>query len=808
MQTTVGLSVQSEKVGERVGRLREQALGSTPRLCAERAALMTDAWFSSPALPPVRRRAEALAAILRQMTVFIADDELLVGNQASEIRAAPVFPEYAVDWLAEEIDGLSQRKADPFQVSPEARSELLRIVARWRGHTHEDRVLATLPREVLSGWQDVKAFSLIPLTCCGPGHLTVDYPTVLREGLRGVMARAERHLSGLDLARPEDLAKVPFLEAVLVAGQAVVDFAGRYASLARSLAEAEPHPRRRGELLAIAEVCERVPALPARTFHEAVQSLWLVQLVLQIESSGHSVSLGRVDQYLYPYYREDVQAGRLTEAQATELLACLWVKLFWINKARPWGNTQYAAGYPTYQNATIGGQTPDGEDATNDLTYLCLAAMDATRLPTPNLSARYHHRSPDRYLRACAEVIGKGFGMPALENDEAIVPALLARGVSLEDAHDYAMVGCVEVSVPGKWGYRCNGMTFLNLMKILELALNGGRDPGSGVCLLPGGGELATFSRFDDVLAAWRRQLAYYTRLAVIGDAAVDASLEALAPDPFCSALVQDCLARGKTLNEGGAIYDMISGSQVGIANVANSLAALQKLVFEENALGRHELAAALRENFAGPRGEEIRQLLLNKAPKYGNDDDYVDRLAVDAYGDFLREIARYRNRRFGQGPLGGTYFASTSTVSANVPAGLVVGATPDGRYAGESLAEGSSPHPGTDVRGPTAAIRSVTKLPTLAITGGQILNLKFSPDLLAGAGLARLVGLIRAFAALRGWHVQFNVVSAETLREAQRYPERHRNLMVRVAGYCALFTTIDRATQDNIIRRTEHRLD
>ncbi|MHB1132620.1 MAG: glycyl radical protein [Chloroflexota bacterium] len=807
MATTTLTFLNGAAATERIRLLKEQALNSAPRLCSERALLVTDAWFTNAAQPPVRRRARALARVLEQMSIYIGADELLVGNQASAIRAAPIFPEYAVEWLTEEIDQLPTRSADPFLVPADVRADLLGVVPRWRGQTHEERVIATLPPEALQVWREVKVFNLVPLTSCGPAHLAVDYPTLLREGLVGVRQRAESQLAALDLARPTELDKVSFLESVLITCDAAAAFARRYAGLARAQAESAPTERRRQELLEIAATCERVPALPPRTLREAVQSVWFVQLILQIESSGHSCSLGRVDQYLFPFYAADLAAGRITPTSVAELLASLWIKLYWINKVRPWGNTQFAAGYPMYQNATIGGQTPEGADATNDLTYLCLQAMDATRLPAPNLSARYHDRSPDAYLLACAEAISQGYGMPAMENDEAIIPSLLARGVSLPDAHDYAMIGCVEVAVPGKWGYRCNGMTFLNFMKVLELALYGGRDPRSGVALCPAGDDLATFRSFDDVVAAWRRQLAYYTRLTAIADSTVDASLEALVPDPFCSALVQDCIGRGRTLNEGGALYDIISGSQVGIANVANSLAAIKEVVFDKRAVTGAALLAAMRDDFAGPGGENLRQLLLNKVPKFGNDDDSVDQLAVDAYRYFNREVSSYHNRRFGRGPIGGGYFSSTSTVSANVPAGMVVGATPDGRRNGETLAEGSSPQPGTDVLGPTAAIKSVTKLPSLEITGGQILNLKFSPDTLVGAGLRRLVALLRSFSDLRGWHVQFNVVDAKTLREAQEQPERHRNLMVRVAGYCALFTTIDRATQDNIIRRTEHSL-
>lgn len=407
----------------------------------------------------------------------------------------------------------------------------------------------------------------------------------------------------------------------------------------------------------------------------------------------------------------------------------------------------------------------------------------------------------------CARIIRLGFGMPAMKNDEIIIPALLEKGVELEDAYDYAIVGCVEAAVPGKWGYRNTGMTFLNLTKVLELALNGGSDPESGVRLCPAAQAqgLPNFKSYDDLYDSFKRQLDFYIRCHVAFDAAADLALEELVPDAFCSSLVHDCIERGKNIKEGGSVYDIISGLQSGVANVANALVAMKKLIFEEHALTQEELKYALETDFAGADGERVRQLLLNDAPKYGNDIDEVDLVARGVMQDYLDLIRDVRTTRFGRGPIGCIYCGSTSNISANVPMGAVVGATPDGRRKGEPIAEGVSPVQGTDLRGPTAVMASVTKLQTAKMIA-QLLNLRFSPATLEGEkGLSALVHLLRGFCDLKGWHVQFNVVSTETLRDAQKHPERYRDLIVRVAGYSALFTTLDPATQEDIIRRTEH---
>ena len=790
----------------RIKKLRERIVATTPQICIERARLITEAYKENESLPAVLKRAKALEKILLEMSIYIDEDELIVGNQASKPRSAPIFPEYSVDWIEKEIDEFSQRSGDKFLVDERIKPELLDIVSYWKGRTVKDRANSTIPKETKKA-SLIKAIDAEGNLTSGDGHIVVDFEKVLKKGLNGIIKEIEEELADLNLSEPHNLRKRTFLKAAKISLNAAIIFAQRYSEQAKRLANKENDPQRKEELKKISEICQWIPANPARNFWEAIQSVWFIHLITQIESNGHSFSLGRFDQYMYPYYIKDVVGGKITRGKILELIESLWIKLYTINKIRPWSHTEFGAGYPTYQNVTIGGQTSEGDDATNDLSFLCLEAVQHTRLTQPNLSARFHNRCSKEFLMKCAETIRMGFGMPAMHNDEVIVPSLLLRGVELKDAYNYSMVGCVEIAVPGKWGYRCTGMSFLNMGKVLELALNNGKDPKTGIQLCLGNGGLETFSSFKEVMKAWEKQISYYTKLHVILDSCIDYALEELVPDAFCSALVDDCIKRGKTIKEGGAKYDFISGLQAGLANVANSLAAIKKLVFEEHLITGVQIKEALRNNFEGIEGERIRQILINKAPKYGNDEDYVDLLGRESYNCYIKEIAKYKNTRYGRGPIGGTYYPSTSVISANVPLGKAVGATPDGRKSGQPLAEGVSPTQGTDKLGPTAVIKSVSKLPTILMTGGQLLNLKFTPEILKDIdGLRSLASLIKTFFRdLKGWHVQFNVVSAKVLKEAQKRPEKYPNLIVRVAGYCAVFTTLAPEIQNDIISRTEH---
>ena len=632
---------------------------------------------------------------------------------------------------------------------------------------------------------------------------------MLKEGLRGYEKRAEAQRGALDLTDPDAIDKNVFYKAVLIVLDAVRRFAERYSVLAAEMAEREMDPVRQAELREMSRICAKVPYEPADSFREAVQSVWFIQLILQIESNGHSLSYGRFDQYMYPYYKADIESGRITEDEALELLTCLWIKTLTINKVRSQAHTLFSAGSPMYQNVTIGGQTTDKQDAVNALSYLVLRSVAQTRLTQPNLTVRYHRNIDPRFLDECVEVMKLGFGMPALNNDEIIIPSFISWGVSEADAYNYSAIGCVETAVPGKWGYRCTGMSYINFPRMLLCTMNDGVDLTSGKRFTRGYGHFRDMTSYDELLSAWDKTVREITRYSVIVENAIDKASERDVPDILCSALTDDCIGRGKTIKEGGAVYDFISGLQVGIANMADSLAAIRKLVFEEKRITPAELWNAVLDDFQSPENRRIQMMLINDAPKYGNDDDRVDQLIVEAYDSYLDEIRKYPNTRYHRGPIGGIRYGGTSSISANVGQGMGTMATPDGRNAHEPLAEGCSPAHNADTHGPTAVFKSVSKLRTEKITGGVLLNQKMTPQMLSTEeNKQKLEMLIRAFFnRLHGYHVQYNIVSRETLLDAQAHPEKHKDLIVRVAGYSAFFNVLSRKTQDDIIARTEQTL-
>ena len=789
---------------KRMHDFREELLGARPNVCVERARITTDAYKANLHQPLAIRRAMMLKNILENMSIFIEPQTLLAGNQASGNRAAPIFPEYAMDWVVNELDQFDKRDGDRFYITEENKKALRRIAPFWENNTVKDRGLAAMPATSRL-FYDLGIIKAEGNITSGDAHIAVKYSYLLEKGLADVKAHAEKRLAELGLTEYTNLAKSYFLRAVGIVADATIAFAQRYAKLAEEMAEKEADNGRKSELLELSRILNKVPRSPADTFHEAVQSTWLVHLVLQIESNGHSLSYGRMDQFLYPYYEKDLAAGRITEDSACELLTNLWLKTFTINKIRSWTHTRFSAGSPLYQNVTVGGQTRDGKDAVNPLTYLMLKSVAQTHLPQPNLTVRYHKGLDERFMKECVEVVRLGFGMPAFNSDEVIIPSFIEKGVSKEDAYDYSAIGCVEVAVPGKWGYRCTGMSFLNFPKSLLIALNDGVDIGSGVKVCEGVGHFKDMESFDDVMAAWDKTIREFTRHCIIIDSCADTVLERDTADILCSALCDDCIERGLNLKEGGAVYDFISDLQVGIANLADSMAAIKKCVFEDKAMSPSQLWEALLADFEGEENEKLRSLLL-EAPKYGNDNDYVDCLIRQAYDVYIDEMKKYRNTRFGRGPIGGVYYAGTSSISANVPQGANTTATPDGRRAGEPLAEGCSPSHGMDRNGPTAMLKSVSKLPTREITGGVLLNQKVTPQMLEKEeNRIKLITLMRTFFnRLEGFHIQFNVVSRETLLDAQAHPEKHRNLIVRVAGYSAFFNALSKQTQDDIIERTE----
>lgn len=793
---------------ERMKEFREEVLDEKPYIDAQRAILATLAYKENLNQPRVMVRAKMLEKVLDNMSIYIEDKSLLAGNQATKNRNAPIFPEYTMEFVMKELDQFEKRDGDVFYITEKTKEQLREIAPFWQNNNLRARGEALLPEEVRV-FMETGVFGMEGKLNAGDAHLAVNYERILKDGLRGYEKRVKEYKASLDLTDPESIDKYCFYNAVLIVLEAVRNFANRYSVLAQDLAEKELNQERKIELLEISRICSKVPYEPAETFREAVQSVWFIQLILQIESNGHSLSYGRFDQYMYPYYNRDIKNGTIKESEALELLTCLWIKTLTINKVRSQAHTLSSAGSPMYQNVTIAGQTIDKKDAVNDLSFLVLKSVAQTRLTQPNLTVRYHKNINKHFLDECVEVMRLGFGMPALNNDEIIISSFMDWQVKEEDAYNYSAIGCVETAVPGKWGYRCTGMSYINFPRMLLCTMNNGVDLTSNKRFTKGYGYFTEMESYEELLKAWDKTIREITRYSVIVENVIDKASERDVPDILCSALTDDCIARGKTIKEGGAVYDFISGLQVGIANMADCLAAIKKLVYEEKKITRQELWNAILDDFSSPENKKIQEMLIREAPKYGNDDDYVDQLIVEAYDSYIEEIEKYPNTRYNRGPIGGIRYAGTSSISANVGQGMSTMATPDGRNAFEPLAEGCSPAHNSDKNGPTAVFKSVSKLRTNKITGGVLLNQKMTPQMLSTEeNRQKLELLIKTFFnRLHGYHVQYNIVSKETLIDAQKHPEKHKDLIVRVAGYSAFFNVLSKKTQDDIIGRTEQSL-
>lgn len=790
---------------DRMKAFRKEVLDEKPYIDAQRAVLATQVYRENQNQPRVMVRALMLQKILENMSIYIEDKTLIVGNQATKNKNAPIFPEYTMEFVLNELDLFEKRDGDVFYITEETKQQLRDIAPFWENNNLRARGEALLPEEV-SVFMETGVFGMEGKLNAGDAHLAVNYEKILAFGLKGYEERVKDLKAKLDLTDPDSIDKNIFYKAVLIVIEAVHQFAQRYSKLAQELADKEKDSKRKAELLEISRICAKVPYESATSFYEAVQSVWFIQLILQIESNGHSLSYGRFDQYMYPYYIKDIQEKVITKDEALELLTCLWIKTLTINKVRSQAHTLSSAGSPMYQNVTIGGQTPDKKDAVNELSFVVLQSVAQTRLTQPNLTVRYHKNINKAFFDDCIEVMKLGFGMPALNNDEIIIPSFINWGVKEEDAYNYSAIGCVETAVPGKWGYRCTGMSYINFPRVLLCAMNDGVDLTTGKRFTKGYGYFKDMKSYEELLSAWDKTVREMTRYSVIVENAIDKASERDVPDVLCSALTDDCIGRGKTIKEGGAVYDFISGLQVGIANMADSLAAIKKLVFEEKKITPIQLWNAILDDFQSDENKKIQAMLIDEVPKYGNDIDYVDNLVVEAYDSYLDEIKKYPNTRYHRGPIGGIRYGGTSSISANVGQGMGTMATPDGRNAYEPLAEGCSPAHNADKNGPTAVFKSVAKLPTEKITGGVLLNQKMTPQMLSTEeNKQKLEMLIRAFFnRLHGYHVQYNIVSRETLIDAQKYPEKHKDLIVRVAGYSAFFNVLSKKTQDDIIGRTE----
>lgn len=788
---------------QRIQRLREKIHGKEYAVCSQRAKILTEAYKRYESYPIILKRARAFRDVLSQQGIFITEDDMIAGNQASFLCAAPVFPEYSVQWILDEMDETDRRSGDKFFIGEEQKKELREVLPWWIGKTLQDHAHAIYPAEAKLLYE-IGVIRGGHMNACGDGHIVVNYERVLREGLISFKRQIQDRRIRLNLANYEDARQDIFLQSAEIAIDAVICFAHRHAELAEKMARKEQDEKRKIELLRMAEACRHVPENPPRNFYEGLQAYWFIVVTQQIESNGHSVSLGRFDQYMYPLYRQEIDAGT-DEETLIELLENMWLKLYSTRKFRCWKDARFAAGGPMYENVTIGGQTSDGKDAVNELSYAVLKSVSRVHLTQPNLTVRYHTGTSHKFMQECLKVVKEGFGMPAFNNDEVIIPNFERIGIAKEDAYNYSAVGCVEVAIPGKFGHRCTGASFLNFPKILNIVMRGGIDDISGKRIYSGK-CFKDMKSFDELFGAWSNAMKYFAKQSVIIDTYSDMMIEDIAPEAFNAALVDDCIARGKNVKEGGAHYDYTSGLQVGIANTGNALLAIKEVVFDKTLLKPEELQKALDDNFAGVRGEYIQKLLLNRVPKFGTDDNAADEMTVRAYNEYLKELPQYHNTRYGRGPIGGTYYGGTSSVAANVIMGSMVSATADGRKAYTPLAEGCSPTQGSDHAGTTAVFCSMSHLPVKELTGGILLNQKLSPASVASqADQDKLEGILRTFFdQLNGFHVQYNIVDRATLEDAKAHPEKHKDLIVRVAGYSAFFTVLNPQTQDDIISRTE----
>ena len=702
--------------------------------------------------------------------------DLLAGNRTATPRAGVVSPEMSPYWILDELDRFSVRPQDQFEVSEEGKALYREVLAPyWSGRSLSDWYHAHLPEEVAAAERD-KVFA-VAQTDKGQGHIIPDYQMVLARGPAAIREDVR--------ARAATAPDNEFYQASLICLDALVSYVGRYADEAKRLAADPATPEgRRGELVRMTGVLRHVAREPARDLYDALQLVWLLCVALQHESNASSISLGRMDQYLLPYYRASMDAG-MSDAEARELLRCFYLKTNTVVFLRSTESAKFFGGFPTGYNLVVGGVDEQGKDASNELPYLLLDLQHDTRLPQPNLSLRVSSQTPDELLHLAADVIHLGDGIPQCFNDEVNVPAFLRQGVSEQDARDYAIVGCVELSIPGRM-YGLHDISMFNMMKCFEITLKAH----------PEG-----FLSFEALCHEVERTIDHYIALMTKGCNACGLAHRATSPAPLLSTLVHDSLERGRDITDGGARYNPSGVQGVGTANLADSLEALRKAVFEEGIVSYQDLMEALGRNWQGEGDEALRQRLMTRYPKYGNDVDEVDQLGARFLDHYGQEVERYDNVR------GGRFQPGSYTVSAHIPLGEVVGATPDGRRAGEQLADGGlSPMVGRDVNGPTASLVSVSKLENWRDANGSPLNIKFSPSALAGEdGLQKLMAYLRAFCRLKIQHIQFNVVDRATLLDAQKHPDGHRNLVVRVAGYSAMFVELSRAIQDDIINRTEH---
>ena len=874
---------------ERVKRLKKAIVDAIPYVEDDRAILVTESYKQTEGLSPVMRRAKAVEHIFNNLPVTIHDDELIVGAITKNLRSTELCPEFSFDWVEAEFDTMATRMADPFVIPKDTAARLHEVFKYWKGRTTSELAKSYMSKECVDA-QDAHVFTVGNYFFGGIGHVCVDYGKVIKEGFVSIIKEAAEHLAMLKVDDPEYAKKSQFYQAVIISYNAAINFAHRYADKAREMAAMCPDPVRKAELLQIAANCDHVPQYPARNFYEACQAFWFLQAMIQIEANGHSISPGRLDTFMWDAYKVD---KNISKEFAQELIDCIWIKLNDVNKTRDEVSAQAFAGYAVFQNLGVGGTDEEGLDMTNDISYMCIEAAAHVQLPAPSFSIRYHVNTPDEFLFRACELARLGLGYPAMYNDEAIVPAMMNRGIPLKDARSYCIIGCVEPQVPHKtdgW----HDAAFFNVAKILEITMNAGMCDGKQ--LGPQTKPMVDWKSMDDFYEAYQTQMEYFVDLLAEADNAVDIAHRERAPLPFMSALVEDCMGRGKTVMEGGAIYNFTGPQAFGIIDTGDSVYAMQKHVFELKDVDIRDLKEALDHNFGyqpgtkeiatrqtrtdvnklgccgrgmpsplqgaaqaqnkyaqgvstAPGEDQIKDIVkrilvqngsidlgaltqqvnqslssssvaacttplpsdanakyleikrrMEDSECFGNDYDPVDMVARKCTQIYEKEVEKHMN------PRGGQFQAGCYPVSANVLFGKDVAAIPDGRLATDPLADGVGPRQGHDVNGPTACFNSVGKLDHESASNGTLLNYKFLPSAVAGDdGLRNFASVVRGYFDKKGMHVQFNVIDKDTLLEAQKNPEAHKDLVVRVAGYSAQFTGLAKEVQDDIIGRTEN---
>ena len=783
-------------MNERVARLRQKSLDTKPWISTERAELVTEFYKYTRGLSPPVRRALAFKYLMENKTICINEGELIVGERGPAPKATPTYPELCCHSI-QDLDILNDRKNVSFAVSDQVREVYKeKIIPFWQGQSMRDIIFQEMSEEWRAAY-DAGIFTEF-MEQRAPGHTVLD-DKIFRKGFLDFKVDIEKSLQTLDYFNdPEAHNKHEELKAMSICVDAIIRFAERHAEKAREMARSENDPQRKKELEKIVDVCSHVLKHAPRDLWEALQAYWFVHLGVITElNTWDSFCPGHLDQHLYPFYRKGLEDGTLTSEQAKELLQCFWVK-FSNHPAPPKvGVTAAESGtYNDFSNINLGGLRPDGSDGANEVTYLILDVIDEMRLPQPSSNIQLSKKSSDRFLKRACEIIRKGWGQPSIFNADLVVEELLRQGKSVEDARTGGTSGCVETGSFGKEAYILTG--YFNLPKVLEITLNNGVDPRTGKKIGLETGDPAQFKSFEELFDAFKKQLKHFVDIKIKGNNIIERLYATYMPAPFLSILIEDCIKRGKDYNDGGPRYNSTYIMGVGLGTLTDSLAAVKYHVFDKKNLTMEELLQALKDNFEGH--EKTRLMLWNKTPKYGNDDDYADRLLKASFDAFYDEINGRKNTK------GGFYRVNYLSTTCHIYFGSVVQATPDGRRASEPLSEGISPVQGSDQHGPTSAIKSAAKMDHV-LTGGTLLNMKFTPMLLEGdEGIDNLVHLVRSYFRLDGHHIQFNVVTAETLRAAQAIPEKYRDLIVRVAGYSDYFCDLSKALQDEIISRTEHK--